>query len=51
VLQNQILGPELREPRLLDERVVGSRERANDEIDLPPEADARGFSLGTERSQ
>jgi hypothetical protein len=51
VLQDQILGPQLGEPWVLDERFVGRRERTNDEIDLPPEADARGFSLGTERSQ
>jgi hypothetical protein len=51
VLQDQIFRPELGEPGVLDERVVGPRERADDEIDLPPEADARGFSLGTERSQ
>jgi hypothetical protein len=51
VLQDQVRGPQFGEPRVLDERVVGFRERANDEIDLPPEADARGFSLGTERSQ
>jgi hypothetical protein len=51
VLQDQVLGPELGEPRMLDERVVGPREGANEEIELQPEADARRFSLRAERSQ
>jgi hypothetical protein len=51
MLQDQVLGPELGEPRMLDERVISDRERADDEIDLPPEAYARRFSLRAERSQ
>jgi hypothetical protein len=51
VLQNQVLGPELGKLRVLDERVVGSRERADDEIDLPPEADARRLGSRALRCQ
>jgi hypothetical protein len=47
----RVLGPELGEARMLDERVVGLRERPDDEVDLPPEADARRLGLRARRSQ
>jgi hypothetical protein len=40
VLEDQVLGPELGKPRMLDQRVVGDRERADDQVDLPPQAEA-----------
>jgi hypothetical protein len=42
VLLDQVLGPQLGQLRMVDERTVGRRERANGEGDLPPEANARG---------
>jgi hypothetical protein len=51
VLQDQILGPQRGEPRVLDERFVGPRKRTNDEIDLPPEANARRLGSRVRRSQ
>jgi hypothetical protein len=42
VLEDQVFRPELREPRVLDERFVGRAERADDDVDLPAEAEARG---------
>jgi hypothetical protein len=41
VLLEQVLRPELGEPRVLDERVVRGCERADRDGDLAPEADAR----------
>src|SRR4051794_19793769 len=41
VLQDQILGPELTEARMLDERRVGARERHDQDGELRPQAGAR----------
>jgi hypothetical protein len=41
VLEDEVLGPQLAQPRLLDERVVCGRERADEDAELTPEARAR----------
>jgi hypothetical protein len=46
VLEDEVLGPKLWEPRMFDQRVVGRGERADKEIELEPEATARRRSLG-----
>jgi hypothetical protein len=40
VLLDQVRRPQLGEPRVLDERLVGRCQRTNGDGDLPPEADA-----------
>jgi hypothetical protein len=51
VLQDQVLGPQLGEPRMFDQRVVRPRERTNEEIDLEPETGTGRLGLGIRRSQ
>jgi hypothetical protein len=46
VLENQVVRPELRQPRVLDERIVRNGERGNEQAELPPQAGARGVELG-----
>jgi hypothetical protein len=46
VLEDEVLGPELPEARVLDERVVGDGKRGDEQAELPPQAGARGVELG-----
>jgi hypothetical protein len=46
VLEDEVLGPEVPEARVLDERVVGDGERGDEQAELPPQAGARGVELG-----
>jgi hypothetical protein len=45
VLEDQVIRPQLDEPWMGDEGLARGRERANDELDFPPKAGTRRFSL------
>jgi len=46
VLKNEVLGPELPQLWVLDERVVGDGERSDEQAELSPQAGARSVELG-----
>jgi hypothetical protein len=43
VLEDQVLRPELAQARMVDQRRVRRRERRNEQVELRPEASARGL--------
>jgi hypothetical protein len=51
LLQDQVLGPELREARVLDQRGVRSSERGDEEIEFQPEPGAGRLAFRTDRAQ
>jgi hypothetical protein len=51
MLLDQVRPPQLGQPRVLDERLVGRRQGTNGERDLPPEADARRVGSRARRTQ
>jgi len=51
VLLEQVLGPELAEPRMVDKRPVRLREGSDGEGDLPPEAGAGRVGSRVGRAQ
>jgi hypothetical protein len=42
VLEEEVLRPQLAQPWMLHERVVGAREGGDQQAELPPQAGARG---------
>jgi hypothetical protein len=51
VLLDEVLGPELGEPRVVDELAVRGRERTDGDGDLSPEAAARCIRARAGRAQ
>jgi hypothetical protein len=45
VLEDQVLGPELAETRVCDERLIGTGERDDEQTELAAQADARRVGL------